>query len=801
MSKEDKPAKDVEQSLACQRALEAANSARKQAASAPIDQLLSPPWAADRNMAESTYRVLSAARAGGTVGLAGNTANDLKINLALAAASLKEPDLALVKELAADLLAMAEQQLQPNGAAVYEACTRACLAGKAAQDQQRGIMACSQLLKSLEEDRRGIDAKKAQRVYEELLAPALRAADEWKKAAPAASQPAPGLDEFYARAAGLLYCRRYTRWKADWSPDDVLAEAVQLYGQAIEVLETTPGNQAATERLADYYLGRGEATAEQRHTQSDAVLADADKALQLKPDYYRGYALKARSHLVRSREQTDLNKVIGDLNEAIAAGGKGVEKCPPNLRGKASFAYAAVTLSCACLERANATQDPRLEKQLQLLKEAEKHALAVENIAGAHGQLALGNTYEDLAWLTAHDQEENYRKAISAFSKAQPAMAEAFQGDPMIPFSIGRCYYKALFDDSFCLEPRPLGMPSREAAIGECERQLLTACRWRQDLPESHCYLGQLAVQKACLESNAAQRDKLLQTAEREYLQAITLAEGSPYYAMYVNIWVRFPVDNLSLLNNLDDAVMQKSFAEARQRATAKLTEKLPSCPRDLLTPRKERMRLEGDIERLLGNASNAEKKYGQALPKDIATATTSDFELLIARSNVAATMAKRENNQAKCEAAIRDAEQAVRVALTRPQVVRALEQQAVTCLACCGLIEAALADAPANANAPGGNAVVAGDYNEHLNSAIQCLEAAVKAAPRSPKASTWLYLLAKSLDVKAQTQAANNPNAQKKLRNEAIQHLNALTGKPQGDPRDVDAAAKLRDAIQQKLQ
>ena len=180
---------------------------------------------------------------------------------------------------------------------------------------------------------------------------------------------------------------------------------VGLLEEDAEYAKALRGNAAA------FYQGTLEpilATADRLAGATAGSAEDAEAVLQLEPDSRGAHGLRCHAYLIQARQQPTRVDRLEHLDAAIASGEQAVEGCPET---DPSLPASLVNLSGAYVERALLTRDPTFEKQRQDLEQAIRHAERADELLQTTPRpafphypcLALGNAYEDLAWLVESD--------------------------------------------------------------------------------------------------------------------------------------------------------------------------------------------------------------------------------------------------------------------------------------------------------------------------------------------------------------------------------------------------------------
>src|SRR5262249_47777639 len=148
----------------------------------------------------------------------------------------------------------------------------------------------------------------------------------------------------------------------------------------------------------------------------------------------------------RGRLSSSRQGLLDDLKEVDNACEQGLKLTKSKDPVRAEFLRLS---GMAKMERASYEIDP--VKKETLLTDAITNLKDADEIPNPYRDYtchALGNTYEDLAWLAKKDPETNYRLAISAF--AQAIFIDS--SSALYRCSRGRCYVKFLLESK---DPNP----------------------------------------------------------------------------------------------------------------------------------------------------------------------------------------------------------------------------------------------------------------------------------------------------------------------------------------------------------
>ena len=268
------------------------------------------------------------------------------------------------------------------------------------------------------------------------------------------------------------------------------------------------------------------------------------KAKELDPKLPGAYALLGHTLIYRSRQQPTRDAHVADLDEAGAMCEAAVKNAKPDDDQRAMH---MLYLSMALLEKANIENDPKLKKELleKSIKNAQQ-AVEIEKDKAYpdYAYTALGNAFEDIAWLAGEEPEKNYLAAIDAFEQAINKNPSA--PDPLI--GRARCFYKALSDTK--LDPKFLNR-TREEALQAAINDLQQAKQLKPGLVEPDLWMGKANQQMG----KFAEADEVLAAA-------VKLAEEQklPERSMYIAEWIRNAAQNPNLGNDRGEVVRERAL-------------------------------------------------------------------------------------------------------------------------------------------------------------------------------------------------------------------------------------------------
>ncbi len=462
------------------------------------------------------------------------------------------------------------------------------------------------------------------------------------------------LEDFYAAAGNFIAAHRRARQWASDLPEgapDQHARRARMFGWAIFFHRGRPENQQDDDQLADYHLQRGGAMLEQKPSDVDGALADADSALE-STHWRRAHGLKSHAQLIRARRQDRFEDRVADLAESIAAGERAVDAgeighAPDSDEFLPTY---LLNLSSAYVEKANFEKDPTGEKQTEYLNLAVQYAQRAEQLESRYPDyvhLALGNAYEDLAWLAEKDSPENYCRSIHAFStalKLYPLSAQAL-------CNRGRCQYRYAADTRLdakhlresellqSLDPKYAAMQDLDAVVDASKSDFQEALKLDPGMIEAY-YFSAMAHQ---FQSRPAEADAL-------YLQAKdrAVATEHPHRASYIAMWAAFPLSDPRL-------TPQQRSESARDRAKL-LLQNVPKPPGSLTDPKKEETRIRAEALALIGGPDEALRVLDEMIPADLSQADASDAGMLLARARHRLMRPDEQWDRTAAEAVIEDA-------------------------------------------------------------------------------------------------------------------------------------------------
>lgn len=460
-----------------------------------------------------------------------------------------------------------------------------------------------------------LDAKDATRLYEDIVAPAVIAAD----------MPGTLEDGSTSKSAARLYATKghlfYTPYPdLDWGlTSEARGEAVfEAYNRAIELDEAS----------AEYLVGRAQVRQYlPAHGGADAAASDLARAIELDPAFAPAHYLRAvlftrqatASGLSNDQRAELFEKARQACDDATAA-------AAPDNPERANY---LIALANAHVNIANYTTDSDA-KEAHLL-DAEKFAQeAVDDRDYPYLERAyrvLGNAQEDLAWIVARTNKEKvgleryYEEAVKSFELARnlrPDLAEAWR-------DLGRAQYKWAADSVPDAEhaQNPKKAHERWELLTLAEQNTEQALAKDQSLNDAR-YWSAMARFKQGQYPEACERFS-------QYFSEDALWVGF-YYAEYVNAAFQGLQDLQDALDKglKRDAPEVRARVEAARACAARLTSM--SDRNDLgIEPQKSAMALRAMADAVDGNADAAFAELEQAGPeRDKSTAA--DLDLLASR-------------------------------------------------------------------------------------------------------------------------------------------------------------------------
>ena len=587
-------------------------------------------------------------------------ANKARIILALAAFHKKLPDLETGSTLTAELAESKDDKLNERAGEILFAYLRThigVVAKANSKDQTAALTACMRLCRLLKEKDATISDDDAKTLCQEVLAPLLA----WlEKTKPNDADEKIRRLSFYDGVYDLLSSPNHKElsWPREtnkWS-EELLTRAIVLdesLGAAI------PVSDSLASRRPNRYYDRAIIRLDQHKPDFDSSIKDLGRVLELKPatqDVPRVQGTLCRSYRARAETQLKAEDQRDDLTAAIKSGTKAIELCP---EGSDDLATYLVYRSCAGLERANCSRATRssADEDLSLARnDAEKAERLNKSLKQKDPDfpfLALGNAWEDIAWLMEHDPEGSYDNAIKAFESAKIKRFLSARAS----CGIGRCYYRMVVET--CLYPGVRNRPNRKELMQKCENELKNAVK--NALPEE---LDAVIARRWL--GSVYQRQEQYEKADGYYKEAKKMAGDQKLasQAIYVAYWARLPLFSPSLQ------------PDALSRVKDLLA--MPPVPGAVVVPAKEEAWIRATDAKNKGNFSGAIEICGKQLPEDREQANREDFALLILRARCEYEIGSPPANDAsKMKDAIADASRAAALALQRNQIAEALAVEA----------------------------------------------------------------------------------------------------------------------------
>jgi hypothetical protein len=365
-----------------------------------------------------------------------------------------------------------------------------------------------------EADANALSEAEAARIIDSILNPATRLADDLAGAAKGNRALELQRAELYDAAYDFSDLFSKVSWQ---NPDQVFAKPEKRAQRRAEILDSAieaarqgpeqgatqrvPGREQGVERpalssllpaprsllLARLLLKRAGLLNNRSDHDLGKALEDAEEAVRYDASLdvahhvvcAKVYLMKARGTVSDAEHLVLTDKSIRSCAAATAA------LSPGDAGAKADV---LLVESAALVDRANYEADPEFEEQRKDLHKAiddAKEAMRCLNTlpqSAASGRrpeepdLALGNAYEDLAWIVDEDAPQNYGLAIKYFKDARER--EGLGGRAAV--SVGRCYYRIGVQGGFTAKefaaiPRDLEIDSEEKARSMAETELLGA--------------------------------------------------------------------------------------------------------------------------------------------------------------------------------------------------------------------------------------------------------------------------------------------------------------------------------------
>lgn len=459
---------------------------------------------------------------------------------------------------------------------------------------------------------RDLDPDEAVRFYQEIVAPALVAADlPDTLAGPAERKSAARL----FATKGQLYSTDYPG--AEWGLDGAARTqaAYEAFNRAVEL----------DQQAAEYLVGRAKVRQHMADRGGEkAAMADLLAAIELDPKFADAHYQQALliSQQAKAAGLTP-DERVKFFEQARQACEQAIAAAAPKDPERANY---LITLANAHVNLANYTSDS--EGKQSHLESAERHAQeAVEDRNSPYLELAyrvLGNAQEDLAWIVGRHKpelEHYYADAVQSFELARnlrPDLAQAWR-------DLGRAQYKSAADR--VPEVERMHDPNKAK-----ERFELLA------LAEEN---AEQALSKSAELNDARYWSAMARYRQGKYLEACE--RFSEYFAAD-RAWVNFYMPDYAQaafqgLQGLQDSIekgLKRDSPEVQARIAAArvcaVRLKALSDRQDLgIDPTKAALALESLADALDGKADQALPSLVAAIP-DRERATIADNELLASR-------------------------------------------------------------------------------------------------------------------------------------------------------------------------
>jgi serine/threonine protein kinase len=563
----------------------------------------------------------------------------------------------------------------------------------------------------------GLDDKSVAKLVTEILAPVLKQCEAAAKAPPANADDRNMVVSFLIKLGDFLCNRRPVNWAQlardaytraiECTADDPAglksrAECYAKRGRARLNETDAPTSDDIEEAIKDGQEGQkikealkkengqaGQEIKEAPKKKDGQAREKTEEALQKKgvpPDVS---GLLANAMLLRSRLETRLDSRVKDLKESVQHGEDACQACRDDqYKDHPLRARFLLSLSSAYVELVNWGDDDVGEKIGQLRKAVQRAEEAAELAGKTAGPdeegtkpqrnvdrkdeiyLALGNAYEDLAWLVEYMPETHYPLAIKMFKEAKQADPASA---PLANCSIGRCYYRAIecmaIQDS-AVKPSAFGMSKEEEVLERCKGALRDANKLLPGSAEAYSWLGNVClweVEKA-RKANPPDRtgaEKAIKEADQHFRSAIDHATNPAGKVEYTALWAEVPLQNWTL------TAKQRSDEVGKRIPELEALAKVPLAPGALEDAGKAAIRIRGLALREEGRLKEAIDTYSSGLPDSTGAFEASHSRLLLARARCKLELARRENVPPVSEGAIQAAEGAIRDAKQVTELVR----------------------------------------------------------------------------------------------------------------------------------
>jgi hypothetical protein len=551
------------------------------------------------------------------------------------------------------------------------------------------------------------------------------------------------LRDFFETAGDFLSRRsKRTPWPVGWKN-----LTVDAYQSAVDLWRQPAPAQVAQEKdkIAELYMKLAQAQHALPNPPRDVINANCQAAIHQKPKHPAAHELLSEIYLEQSRVVLNLQDKLKKLSAAIVEAdnaSKAITEAAQAAVGEqsennATLARALVTLSSASVERANYDKTYReadLTRAVGAADEAAKLRDSLQQNQDYPFQ-ALGNAYEDIAWLGnigLKEKKKYYDWAIDAFKKAAEQLF-APEEKAAVYCSIGRCNYRmtlqswlfpGMNNESLRNQQIDLSLSWFQKAVENFpdpkDQEAVKDCH---QMAEAYYYLGLLSKcpYRQSKDIDYVEADKNLFLAK-----SIAEVQKDPSRALYTLEWARLPLEVPEKENQFWAMYRLKHFPpnpdfdpfipqgdsgikiqETLRRTKELLKPELPMPPGEFFNPKKEAAIIRAEIWHTLKDLAKSKREYDNLLPKKLAECQPDDYSLLMARANCEIAFPQD---------AIDDADQAAQLALTPEDKAQAL--------GCAGYLRYSLYK---KNNDP-----------KILIQASKNLNEALHLVPQSPKAADW---------------------------------------------------------------
>jgi len=417
---------------------------------------------------------------------------------------------------------------------------------------------------------------------------------------------------------------------------------------------TSPLQAASADKtLARLLLKRARLRTSGSDRNLEGAIHDAQEAIQHDSSLtVAHYVVCAKAHLMKARSARSDATQLREVTESIqnCADARGALR-PEDIGSKVDV---LLVRSAALVDRANDVRDVTFESQSRDLHQALADAQEAATLFKKVGQvadgrqpeepdLALGNAYEDLAWIADEDAPANYGRAIEAFQNAR--RKEGLGGRAEV--SVGRCYYRIGVQSGFEAKDynskamlQALGIDaSPEKARDLAEIELSGADPFDLgDAAQAEFYLADLLSAKSMFDAVDKHFDRLVACAGDESAKSLYCW----YHACsYLGRWEYYQRQG-----NANKA------AEAWEKATNLLVEQIEKCKArpmdDAFDSHKQSVFLVAEMKRLAGDLAGAAKDLDDELSAHAPNFTPGHASLLHLRGQLSLKQGAKAYNDDK---------------------------------------------------------------------------------------------------------------------------------------------------------